>query len=1038
MVRPQFLMLWLLECANCFDTRSDFSAVDQMKPTLLPLRQLCGGWLLAVLSFAQTALASADYQIDVWRADDGLPQGTVTSVVQTPDGYLWFGTQNGLVRFDGAAFRVFNANNTPAIKNNRVVQLFVDHEGTLWIGAEQGNLVRFEQGQFAALEMPGRGSTFNYARTFCDDAAKGLWVVSCEWQLLHLGHGGFEVSSASWNLIGSRPDAVASDLNGVVCVGTENELAVLRDAKFQTAWSQTNEGNFQVDFLATSREAGWWVAGNGRLRRFADGKFVADRGVYAWTNQPVYGLYEDRSHRLWVATMGSGLFRYDPDGTVLRLTTKDGLPTDFVRCVTEDREGNIWAGTEGGGLCRLKPLIFETVGVRQGLSSDQVMSMCESSNGDFWIGMNGSGVDRLHQGRIKHYDASCGLMNGHVWSILQDHAGVIWAGTWGGLFKLTDDRFVNVSDGNQIGGVVLALFEDGGGALWLGQQAFGVLAHIQNNELATTAIPGTSASLDVRSLAQDRHGSLWIGTENEGLYCWQDGKWTHFGKRDGLGNESIWSLYADAHDALWIGTCGGGLSRWHDGKLTTWTTKNGLVNDVICQILEDNSGDLWLGSYGGVFRVSKAELARMSDDPQAAVHCISYNKADGLPSIECQGGFQPSGYKSRDGRLWFPTIKGFAVVHPERVKKNLVPPIVLAEELLVDGGAQMTNGQNALIIPPGKSRLEFRYTAASLTAPEKVRFKYRLEPLEKDWTDAGARRAAPYGRLTPGDYLFHVIAANNDGIWNEQGAMQAITVLPFFWQMGWFMFLSALVLVAAIFSTVRFVVTRRLHLRLAKLEREQAVQRERTRIAKDIHDDLGASLTEIAILSELAQNPETPTIDARADLRKIVTKTKTLTQLLDEIVWAVNPQRDTLENFVTYTCSYAEDFLRVTKLSCRLQLPPSVPEVSLPTDVRHGLFLVGKEALNNVVKHAEASAVEIRMELLPKEFIISVRDNGRGFSPPDPAPRPEAASARNTPGDGLDNMRQRVESLGGRFEIFSQPGQGTRVQINLPIQLQTL
>ena len=982
---------------------------------------------------APAALASAEYQIDVWRADDGLPQGTVTSVVQTPDGYLWFGTQNGLVRFDGMAFRVFNANNTPAIKNNRVVQLFVDPEGTLWVGAEQGNLVRFQDGQFAALEMPGRGSTFNYARAFCADAAKGLWVVSCEWQLLHLGHGGFEVSSASWNLNGTRPDAVASDLAGTVCVGTEKELAVLRDAKFQTAWSQANEENFQVDFLATSREAGWWVAGNGRLRRFADGKFVEDRGVYGWTNQPVYGLYEDRSNRLWVAIMGSGLFRYDPDGTVLHLTIRDGLPTDFVRCVMEDREGNIWCGTEGGGLCRLKPLIFETVGVRQGLSSDQVMSICESTAGDYWIAMNGSGIDRLRQGRIEHYDASRGLMNGHVWSILQDHAGVIWAGTWGGLFKLTGDRFVNVSDGTQIGGVVLALFEDGADGLWLGQQAFGALARIKNEERTTIAIPGTSSSLDVRALAQDRQGSLWVGTENEGLYRRQDGKWAHFGKDEGLENQSVWSLHADADGGLWIGTCGGGLSRWHDGKFTTWTSKSGLINDVICQILDDDHGNLWLGSYGGVFSVSKAELARTSGSSGESFHCVSYSKADGLPSIECQGGFQPSGYKSRDGRLWFPTIKGFAVVHPEQMKKNPVPPIVLAEALLVEGAALLSDGQGSLRIPPGKNRLEFHYTATSLTAPDKVRFKYCLEGLEKEWTDAGARRTAPYNRLAPGDYLFRVNACNNDGVWSRQDATLAVTILPFFWQTGWFMFLSAVVLIAAIFAAVRFVVTRHLHAKLARLEREQAVQHERARIARDIHDDLGASLTEIAILSELAQNTETPAADARADLRKIVTKTKTLTQLLDEIVWAVNPQRDTLDNFVTYTCSYAEDFLRVAKLSCRLQLPPAVPEISLPTDVRHGIFLVVKEALNNAVKHAEASAVEIRMELLPKEFTISITDNGKGFSPP-PFVCPDAAGAGNVPGDGLDNMRQRVENFGGRFGIISRPGQGTRVQINLPVQ----
>ena len=1007
----------------------------RMKASLLQLGKYGGVWLLGMAICVRTALASCGYQIDVWQADDGLPQGTVTSIAQTPDGYLWLGTQNGLVRFDGARFKVFNANNTPAIKNNRVVQVFADHEGALWVGAEQGNVVRCANGRFTGLEMPGRGSTFNYARVFSDDASRSLWVVSCEWQLLQLGQGGFEVRSTNWNLSSLRPDAVASDLNGAVCVGTEKELAVMRGNAFQTLWSQTNEDNFQVDFLAGSREAGWWVAGNRRLRRFADGKFVVDLGAYSWTNQPVYCLYEDRRHRLWVATMGAGLFRYDPDGTVLHLTVSEGLPTDFVRCVTEDREGNIWAGTEGGGLCRLKPSIFENIGVRQGLASDQVMSVCESSNGDVWIGMNGSGIDRLRQGRVEHYNASRGLMNGHVWSMLQDRAGDIWAGTWGGLFKLDHDRFVNVSDGTLIGGVVLALYEDLEGKLWVGQQAYGTLPYIQNDQRQAINIPGTSANLDVRAMAEDAQGNLWVGTESEGLYRRQDGKWTHFGRLDGLENESIWSLHADSENALWIGTCGG-LSRWHDGKMTTWTSKDGLVNDVICQILEDDHGNLWLGSYGGVFSVNKADLVRSAGQPDKFIHCIGYKRADGLPSIECEGGFQPAGYKSRDGRLWFPTIKGFAVVDPEHVVKNPVPPIVLIEDLLVDTQA-VDAMSGPLVVPPGKNRLEFHYTATSLTAPEKVRFKYRLENSEKEWMDAGSRRIATYGRLAPGNYVFHVIACNNDEVWNEQGATLAITVLPFFWQTGWFLFLSVAVLVAATFVTVRFVVTRRLQLKLERLEHEQMVHRERARIAKDIHDDLGASVTEIAILSDLAQNPDLPAADARADLQKIVTKTKTLTQLLDEIVWAVNPQRDSLENFVSYTCSYAEDFLGVAKISCRLQLPPMVPDIALRTDVRHGLFLVVKEALNNVVKHAGASTVEIRMEAQPDEFVVSISDNGRGFTPPaftTASPEGAGQKTKQAPGEGLGNMRARVESLGGRFEIFSRPGGGTQVRIKLPIK----
>lgn len=988
------------------------------------------GWIFFFAT--QMAQALGLYQVDVWQADNGLPQGTVTSIVQSPDGYLWLGTQNGLVRFDGVTFRVFDANNTPAIRNNRIVQLFVDHQGTLWIGAEQGNLIRYHEGQFEAYQIPGNGTTFNYARAICDDADRRLWVLSCEWRLMSVAHGEIAVPSANWGLSSLNPKAVASDEAGRVCVGTERELAVWQDGAFHSQWSQTNEAGFQVDFLATCREGGWWVAGNGRLRRFETNGFVEDRGRYAWTNQPVYGLYEDKARRVWVATLGGGLFRYDPDGAVLHLTTREGLPTDFVRCVMVDREGNIWVGTEGGGLCRLKSSLFETVGSQQGLASDQVMSACESGDGSYWIGLNGKGIDHWDHGRVEHYDAARGLMNGHVWSLLKDRQGTIWAGTWGGLFKLDrdQDRFVSVSGDGKIGGVVLAMYEDRAGDLWLGEQAFGALTRIRNQEISTLTIPGTSASLDVRAMAEDAAGGFWVGTENQGLFRRQNGEWSHFGKREGLENESIWSLYADG-EGLWIGTCGGGLSRWRNGKIKTWTTRNGLVNDVICQILDDQKGNLWLGSYGGVFSVSKAGLTIES---AARVRTVSYRKADGLPSIECQGGFQPAGFAARDGRLWFPTIRGFGAVNPGQIISNSVPPVVLTEDLLLDGVAQTFGGAGALRIPPGTGRLEIHYTATSLTAPEKVKFRYQLENWDQDWQEAGAKRTATYNRLGPGNYLFRVIACNNDGVWNDRGATQAIVVLPFFWQTGWFVFLSGMALVGVIFAAVRYVVTRRLHVRLERLEREQMVQRERARIAKDIHDDLGANLTEIAILGELAQKPETPVTEVRADVRAIVGKTKLLTQLLDEIVWALNPQRDTLENFVTYTCSYAEDFLRVARIQCRLELLPLAPEVSLSTCVRHGLFLVVKEALNNVVKHAGATAVEIRMEAPPGEFIISIRDNGCGFSQAVETTDAGDLPVRTVSGEGLGNMRQRVESLGGRYEISSRPGAGTQVRIQLSIK----
>ncbi len=992
-------------------------------------------------SFGRGFPQLSQYQTTTWRVEDGLPQSTVTCLAQSADGYLWLCTQNGLVRFDGVKFRVCDENNTPAIKNSRIVQLLSDKDGTLWVGTEHGGLACLREGQFTSYVVPGRGTTHDYARTICDDRQGALWQVSCEWQLIRFCQGQFTVLSDDWNLPNQTARTLACGAEGQVWVGTESELAVWQGGRFQPVWGSTNEENFHVDFMAPSRGGGVWVAANARLRKFEAGHWTMNLGAYNWTNRPIYDLCEDRENRLWVATLGSGLFRYDLNGEVLHLTTQNGLPTDFVRCVMEDREGNVWVGTEGGGLCRLKRSIFQTYGAKEGLASDQVMAVAEARDGGLWISTDGNGLDHWQDGKVRHYGFNEGLRNGNVWSVIQDRQGTVWAGTWDGLYELDGGNFRGLSDGQTIGWQVLAMYEDSADNLWLGQQAFGGITRLRNAERTVVQIPGTSANLDVRCLMEDHEGNLWVGTSEDGLYRVKNGKFTHFGRKDGLGSDSIWCLYVDDQGVLWVGACRGGLSRWQNGHFITWTTKNGLINNVICQILEDARGNLWLGSYGGVFRINKQELNQSATTPNREVHCVGYGLEDGLPSLECQGGFQPSGYKSSNGWLWFPTIKGLVTVNPEWVSRNSLPPAVVVEDIIVDGkpNPETSERRNPSLglsaktsIPPGNERIEFQYTALSLSAPKGVHFKYRLEGLEKDWEEAGTKRAGVYSHVPPGSYDFHVIACNVEGVWNETGASVAVAVLPYFWETKWFLGLNVLVGLVAVASIARYVESRTMRRRLEQAERERAIEKERSRIAKDIHDEFGASLTEITLLSEFAQEPSASPTQVQADMQKITAKARSLTQMMDEVVWAVSPQNDILEKFVTYTCSFAEEYLQTAKIACRLEVPEWLPEIILTADVRHNLFLVVKEALNNIVKHAAASEARIQIALETNMLVLTIHDNGKGF-----LPEAAVAAGQSVSGgcqrDGLDNMRKRIESISGRMELESQPGRGTRVKLAITL-----
>jgi signal transduction histidine kinase len=510
-----------------------------------------------------------------------------------------------------------------------------------------------------------------------------------------------------------------------------------------------------------------------------------------------------------------------------------------------------------------------------------------------------------------------------------------------------------------------------------------------------------------------------------------NGKFTAIRRAQGLADDSVWSLYRDNANALWIGTFGGGLSVLRDGKLTTFTTQDGLPSAVICSISEDRSGYLWMSSYSGVFRVKKSQLLSHAPGSKNGVEYFVFTRSDGLPSRECTGGFQPAVAQTYNGRLIFPTVKGVAIVDPERLPFNSHAPPVVIEEAEVDGTFTAFDPAPAFFtVPPNSAQTEFRYTGLSFSAPEKVRFRYKLEPLDKDWQEAGSRRSAYYSHLPPGEYRFHVIAANNDGVWNTVGATLAVRVIPAFWQTWWFLAACVLMIGGATAGLVRYVEVRKLHRRMELLEQQHAVERERARIAKDIHDDLGASLTQITLLSELARTDLKRPVQAEEHIRQISGTARELTRAMDEIVWAVNPQNDTLEDLLTYTVKFAQEHLGLARIRCRIDVPAKLPPMHLSAEVRHNLFLAIKEAINNVAKHSKATEAWLRLRSSDHSFVVEIEDNGCGI--------PESvASGRladlTTPGshNGLRNMQRRLAEIGGTFEIVGRPAGGTLVRMRV-------
>jgi signal transduction histidine kinase len=573
---------------------------------------------------------------------------------------------------------------------------------------------------------------------------------------------------------------------------------------------------------------------------------------------------------------------------------------------------------------------------------------------------------------------------------------------------------------------VRALFEDEQG-MWIGT-ADGLVRYANGEASNITAGAGLVLP-DVRTIAEDAEHDLWFGMAGGGLGRLHHGKLTQFLRQDGLPSDFVWSLLPDAGGTLWIGTFDGGLCRYQNGKFSTVTTQQGLPSDVICHIADDGKGNLWMSSYGGIFRVNKEELNDCADGKIATVNCVVFNEANGLATMECSGGFQPSGCSTADGRLWFPTIRGLAVIDPSKIKTNPYPPPVLIEDVTVDDQVMLHGPDDSarISIPPGKHRLEIDYTGLSLVSPERVRFKYQMQGLEQNWENVGTRRVAYYSYLKPGKYTFRVIACSNDGVWNETGATLALTVIPWFWQTWWFITAAILAGMLAVGGLARYLTKRRLRKRLVHLERQRALEKERARIAKDIHDDLGASLTRIMLLSQSGHVEDSHYSDIQ--LERIYSTARDLTRAMDEIVWAVSPQYDTLDSLVSYLGKYAQDFLSASGIRCRLDLPMQLPAWPLTAEVRHNLFLAVKETLNNVSKHSGAKEVHISLGLFEAGFSLLIEDDGKGFDWTDAGTNASAPDpSRILSGHGLANILKRMEEIDAKCRIESKPSQGTKIR----------
>ncbi len=948
--------------------------------------------------------AQERYAIDRYSARAGFAGVVMNLALQTSDGYLWLATPPGLRRFDGVRFQTFRAGEPAAMASNTVNCLLEDAEGFLWIGTSRGAL-RYRDGLFESV-----GPVELEVKALAKDSQGAVWIATGN-KGLHVWRGGRLTSVALDGLPADAPlQTVFCDHNDRVWIAPQQGAGVLVLENDTVRQIGQEQREFTYILSIAEQPAGtlWFGSQRHGLFRQRDGR-LQQFALKEGSHPTITDVRTERNGGLWVSAEALWLIR-DLDRVVA--TPIPDLPADSVRSVFEDREEGVWLCAGAAGLMRMRAMHYRSLSESEGLPGNNIKHVTEDVAGNLWLGLQHEGVLQVSpSGKIKRHGPDDGVPASDPTIVYAGRDGRVWAGFSTGLFVNTGGPWKPYSDFRFIRG----FFEERKGALWIGTRSNG-LVRIAGDSTAEIKLPSGEPILRASAFSEAPDGSVYIGTRNDGLYHFKDGRLLSLTQAQGLPSNEIRDVHVDPEGHVWVGMRSRGLALLHGDR---WYNPEELVSALanhVTAIHADAHGRLWLGTSAGIQWISRREMiaAAKNEGPLPGVHAFT-GSTEAL-DVPVWSGSQPVVWSGSDGLIWFATRRGAVAIDPRHVESNSVPPPVHIERVLVD--RQEVAHAGGVTLPAGARTLTVDYTGLSFVEPGRVRFKYRLDGYDADWVEAETHRTAFYTRLPPGAYTFRVIACNNDGVWNTTGRSLAVVQLPYFHQTYWFKAALAAAALGGIWGLYRWS-HRRLRDRLERLEREHAMENERRRIAQDLHDDLGASLTEIGLFAEssVAATPE----ETRREMDFLAQRARSLVRSLDAVVWAVNPANDSLDELATYMGEFFQDLFASSAISARLDVASQIPRHPLAAEERSNLFLAAKEAMNNVLKHSGATEAWLRITLSGDEFQVVIEDNGRGFDVGNPGSRK---------GNGLTNMQSRLRKSGGAILITSAPGQGTSVKIS--------
>ena len=940
-----------------------------------------------------------------WRTQDGLPESRIRALAQTPDGYLWIGTQGGLARFDGVRFVSYSRFNTPSMTDDNIRALSVGRDGSLWIATDGGGLLQYLDGRFRSFGS-NEGLANEFVGAVLEDQKGQVWAGTNRG--LYVGRGGrFVRVDESAHLNNIAFFALSQESNGTMLAGGPAGLFRLPDDTLRRFGPNSPMEN-QIYLIQRSSDGTLWLGTNHGLRTIGN----ADPDLkHAKARVIVGAVAEDHSHNVWLGTVGEGLILVrNGKETAFQAPL---LPNNSVSAILEDREQNLWVGT-ADGLVRMSAPYVRVLGTEDGLSDDNVSTIYSDRRGVLWLTTITGKIFRFENGRVNALDLPEPARGLRFRGVFQDRTGAMWFGTDNqGVVRFEDGQITRFTtheglrnDGFQ------AFAEDREGNLWIGTTS-GISrwngSSFQNYYLEQGLSYGW-----VRAMVQDRNGDMLVGTDR-GINRFHDGRFVRDAAFAQLARDRIWSIFPDDRGDLWIATRGAGLVRIAGGKASRITTQEGLLSNAIFQIVGDTHGKLWMSGPLGLSSVSLMDLNAVADGRSPSVSVLSYGAGDGLETAQINGGVQPAGCISSDGELWFPSVRGAIHFRPEHPRFEYRAPVRI-EAVLVDNQSHPPSSN--LVVGPGQRHVEIEFTACTLRSPERVAFRYKLDNADPKWIAATGRRSANYYNLSPGEYRFRVIARDGSLQNGSSEATFSLVVRPYFYQTAWFYGGAVALIGLTVFGVFRFQARQahiRYNLRLA----------ERTRIAREMHDTVVQGCVGVSTLIEAAVG------SARTDpdqmLEWLDNARIHLRMTLDEARQALTDLRhDSFENGLPGALSELTRNVSDEK-GIPVSLEVEGEPVCLPDATNRVLTLVAREAIRNAVAHAAPSSVRIRLSFGSSAIRLGIEDDGCGFAP----------SGKRLAADGhfgILGMRERMEQIGGSLEVSSCAGKGTSVGATLPLR----